>query len=133
MAVWGRPVRDSTVSELLLEAVRQLREHNDEYQHRTPSWLLDKLTAAAPQVEEQEVEVEALKSELAALKEPFIQLMKRLRAVDGGEDPESPITWIQARIRLRLWHQLRTLYEAMLPPVDHSWLDKLNEEEKEQP
>lgn len=78
---------------------------------------------------ELETELDATRSELEGIKEPFCQLMKRLRVVDGAEDVESPYTRVLARVTLRLWNQLRNAYEATLPPVDHSWLDEVNKEE----
>jgi hypothetical protein len=77
-----------------------------------------------------DIELSAVQSELESLKGPFIQLMKRLRLVDGGDDPESPLVWVRGRVRMLLWQQLRNLYEATLPPVDHSWLDSVNGDEK---
>jgi len=96
----------------------------------TKEVLLDRIYSLFKKNAEFEVEVSALQSELAALKPPFIQLMKRLRAVAGGDDPESRYTWVRTRIPLVLWHQLRNLYEATFPPVDNSWLDEVNKEEE---
>jgi hypothetical protein len=99
------------------EGVMQARD-------RARKWLSEGLLERA----EQEIELDATLSELEAMKGPFTRLMKILRLVDMG-DPESPVICVQGKLSMSLWHQLRNVYEATLPPVDHSWLDRLEEEE----
>lgn len=93
------------------------------------AYLRGKHWASGPEVE---VELDAIGTELKALKEPFLQLIKRLRPVTGGDDPEDSVTWVRGRISWTLWHELMNLYEVFggFPPADNSWLDKVNKEEK---
>jgi hypothetical protein len=124
-------------SKAFLEAFAYMREESSNWSHQPAAEeLLANLLESAYQLgrregvsEDVKVELEALQAEIVLLRDPFLQLMKRLRPVDLDEDPECPTLLVRCRLSWTLWHQLRNLYEATLPPVDHSWLEECERED----